>query len=53
MEQEDGMPDLDARSCSVPKPGCVPRASPTESVVSFATASTSGKKRNIAALSEG
>jgi len=52
-DEDDEMPALDNRSRSVPKPGYPPRSSPTESITSFTTASTSGKKRNIAAVSEG
>jgi len=37
----------------VPKQGHVPRSSPTESITSYTTASTSGKKRNFSAVSEG
>jgi len=51
FDEDDEMPVLDPRSCSVPKPGYVPRSSPTESITSFTTASPSGKKRNLAALS--
>jgi len=37
----------------VPKQGHVPRSSPTESITSYTTASTSGKKRDFSAVSEG
>jgi len=53
FNEDDEMPGLDPRSCSVPKPSYARRSSPMESVTSFTTSSTSGKKRNIAALSEG
>jgi len=47
------MPRLNTGAFSVDKPGYPPRSSPTESITSFTTASTSGKKRSIAAVSEG
>jgi len=47
------MPGLNKRAFSVDKPCYPPRPSPTESIPFFATASTSGKERNIAAVSEG
>jgi len=52
-EDDDEMPRLNKRAFSVDKPGYPPRSSPTESITSFTTASTSGKKRNVAAGSEG
>jgi len=52
-EDDDEMPRLNPRSRSVDKPGYPPRSSRTESITSFTTASTSGKKRNIAAVSDG
>jgi len=52
-DEDDEMPPLNKRAFSVDKPGYPPRSSPTESITSFATASTSGKKRNIAAVSDG
>jgi len=51
-DEDDEMPRLNKSAFSVDKPGYPPRSSPTESITSFATASTSGKKRNIAAVSE-
>jgi len=44
--KEEAVSGLNRRCGSVPKLGHVPRSSPTESITSFATASTSGKKRN-------
>jgi len=52
-DEDDEMPHLNKRAFSVNKPGYPPRSSPMESITSFASASTSGKKRNIAAVSEG
>jgi len=47
FDDDDEMPGLDPRSCSVPKPGYIPRLSPTESITSFTTASISERRGTL------
>jgi len=51
FDDDEEVPGLHKRAFSVDKPGYPLRSSPTESITSFATASTSRKKRNISTVS--